>query len=535
MAGEHAKAHLKALAASDEAVQPGERAEYLRIAASSASGEAADRLRLEAADALLTAGDPVAADEVAASVVGLEPVLIAEAHLQRGRAAWARGLSDVALATYDSGLELVVGTETKIEVRLRVAQLHALLFGPVPKAHLAEARAALRLAQRLGVEAAKAEWVVGQALIAGGTTDDALKHLRAGVSAARTEGDFELEAEASNSLHAALHIAGFPDDARALSVEMAERARSFQLRKWEATFRWTAARIDYLCHAAYAEAIEVLRASAEEPAIMYPNRAEVFADLAVALACAGRVDEAWKALADPTDPGTAWGRDVLLWGRAEVAWLTGRTADALDAGRELARSSTALRLHGAAIRDWALLDVSQPPGPLVREDDTNAGYEFCARESEALRALAEGRPLEAEALFDELAQIWLPRTLLGSLRCAWAAGIAALNADCRQRGLERLLTTEEHASRALQPLLPRIRRSLRAAGVQRSAVRGRKQGLLTAREHEILQLVHTGATTAQIAHRLAVAPATVDAVVRSAKLKLNARTRRQAALLAVGR
>ena len=57
----------------------------------------------------------------------------------------------------------------------------------------------------------------------------------------------------------------------------------------------------------------------------------------------------------------------------------------------------------------------------------------------------------------------------------------------------------------------------------------------TAREREILGLLATGATDAQIAARLDLSPATVQTHVRNAKAKLGARTRAQAVALALRR
>jgi DNA-binding NarL/FixJ family response regulator len=55
---------------------------------------------------------------------------------------------------------------------------------------------------------------------------------------------------------------------------------------------------------------------------------------------------------------------------------------------------------------------------------------------------------------------------------------------------------------------------------------------LSGREREVLALVGRGLTSRQAAGRLGIAAGTVDTEVRSAMDKLNATTRRQAALLA---
>jgi DNA-binding CsgD family transcriptional regulator len=57
----------------------------------------------------------------------------------------------------------------------------------------------------------------------------------------------------------------------------------------------------------------------------------------------------------------------------------------------------------------------------------------------------------------------------------------------------------------------------------------------SARECEVLELLASGATDAQIAARLDLSPATVQTHVRNAKAKLGARTRAQAVALAIQR
>jgi DNA-binding CsgD family transcriptional regulator len=55
--------------------------------------------------------------------------------------------------------------------------------------------------------------------------------------------------------------------------------------------------------------------------------------------------------------------------------------------------------------------------------------------------------------------------------------------------------------------------------------------LLTSQEHKVLLLVVEGLTSNEIARRLGIAPSTVNTHVRSAKHKLGARTRIEAAAM----
>ena len=64
--------------------------------------------------------------------------------------------------------------------------------------------------------------------------------------------------------------------------------------------------------------------------------------------------------------------------------------------------------------------------------------------------------------------------------------------------------------------------------------RSGSNGLLTAREHQVLKLVGAGATSTEVGATLGVARSTVDSHVRSAMRKLGASTRAQAALAIAG-
>ena len=71
--------------------------------------------------------------------------------------------------------------------------------------------------------------------------------------------------------------------------------------------------------------------------------------------------------------------------------------------------------------------------------------------------------------------------------------------------------------------------------MRRSAPRARNGVPLTAREREVMRLVATGLTSREIALNLGLARSTIESVVRSAMMKLDAKTRVQAATLAADR
>jgi DNA-binding CsgD family transcriptional regulator len=115
----------------------------------------------------------------------------------------------------------------------------------------------------------------------------------------------------------------------------------------------------------------------------------------------------------------------------------------------------------------------------------------------------------------------------------WAAGEAARRGSAPD-AVDRLLAAEARVTQlGMVPLLGRIHRSLRAAGVRRTAPRARDRSqLLTDREREVLQLVAAGLTNAEIAARLSVSRHTVLSQIASASAKLGATSRTHAAALA---
>ena len=119
------------------------------------------------------------------------------------------------------------------------------------------------------------------------------------------------------------------------------------------------------------------------------------------------------------------------------------------------------------------------------------------------------------------------------VRCARAAGEAARRADEPDRARALLERAEGEAERlGFEPILARVRASLRRLGLRRHEVSGQAQGL-TGREREVLECVAAGLRTPEIAARLGVGTTTVESFVRRATRKLGARTRVQAAAIAL--
>lgn len=521
-------ARASALEAASSATREGERAAHLALAAGCSEGEEADRLRLDAAEALLGVGDPAVAEELLAAAERRD----GRWALLAGQAAFGLGEHERARSLYADGLAGPV--ELDLRVRLRLHASHLSHFAAPDPAVADEARALLRMAQAAGVEETRARWLYGAALYWMKGSPTSLSHLRPALESARRAGDFELEGNVATSLFGALQGFGRPEEARRIARETAARARRRRLRKWEYTMRWAGVRLELFCFGDAEGSVPELTRIVGELALPREHLEQATADLSVALALAGRYDDARDRIASITVQSSPWARTILDWADAEVSWLAGNPQRTLDAAkRVLADHDARLHLYARGAAAWAEYELGRPiddrvPG-LSPSDDSYAPLQLEVR---ALVDLTQERYGDAEAGFRKAAVGWRRRVLYLELRARWAAAICAVRAGDLRRGRAQLLELERRTVEAgLVPLRTRVERALREAGVQRRAPRVRAEGL-SAREREVLQLVGAGHTTASIARRLGLAPSTVDRTVRTAVWRLGARNRVQAAAMA---
>jgi hypothetical protein len=108
-----------------------------------------------------------------------------------------------------------------------------------------------------------------------------------------------------------------------------------------------------------------------------------------------------------------------------------------------------------------------------------------------LAAVAEGAamlhddPARAATALDRAADELSPYSFASTLRARWGAAEARRRAG-NLDAVPRLLAVEAQADGAgLVPLVARIHRSLRLAGVSRSAPRAHRSGLVTAQERQV--------------------------------------------------
>ena len=91
---------------------------------------------------------------------------------------------------------------------------------------------------------------------------------------------------------------------------------------------------------------------------------------------------------------------------------------------------------------------------------------------------------------------------------------------------------DDAGTAGFEPLVARLRRSLRLAGVRETATTSQRSSTatgLTARERELVALVELGLTNAEIARRLGLGRPTVARILASAMTKLGVSSRAQLA------
>ncbi|HJQ04451.1 MAG TPA: LuxR C-terminal-related transcriptional regulator [Nocardioides sp.] len=534
-AGETALAYDAAVRAAAEAVRPGERASHLAVAASCASGPDAHDLRLQAAAALEEVHDWPALQAVLAELASGPPDVRARAALLRARAAWRAGDADGLRTAIEHGLaEVTTGSDVELELRIEACRIPLFIESDADEA-VRQTAAALADARAAGVDVPRAQYLHGTALYIAERPEEGAAELAEALAAAGAAGDVSVELPAANNLIALDESMGDPAEAREIATAYAERARALGLGVWERSFRIARSNLDF--HAGDYPA--VLAAADELLALPLEERSRdiLVEQQCLALVDLGRIDEALRRLdAAPSRPGDQWWERGARWVRCQAALWGGRPALALELSVQMLQGPAGDLNNAFAhcSRAWALLELDRDPGPPVSSDYPGM-LAAVVPEAAGVIALAEDRYDEAIELFDAATRTWAGYHRRGELLCRWASDEAARRAG-HTDAVDRLVATEEVVAAAgMLPLLGRVHRSLRAAGVRRSAPRAHEgAALLSAREQEVLRLVADGLTNAEIAARLGVSRHTVVSQVASASMKLGASNRTQAAAMAVG-
>ena len=530
--GDPAGAHRMALAAARQADTVGGRSAALLLAADSAAsgpGNAASgpgkgaagqgALRLAAAEAALAAGDTVGCRRML--VTGFPPggeqiratVLEAEALLQAGAPAEALA---VVVAVVPTGVPDRLRAE-----HARVSLLAALAVGmtaaevpPVPSA-LADYPAVRVALAALAAEGRPAGWA---------------ERLSAAADAALADGR-SVDAWWSGWLLTEHLLAdGRVTDAATVASRYRGACAAQQAYSWETRFLaaelWCGALLGVDLDAIVRGAVDLLDRTLPPQA-----RGYALAAACLSLADTGALAPARARLDRRAGPVA----ETLRWVDREVAWLDGQPDRALDlTGAEPPGGGTLLAGLGAVTAAWARYDLGAADAStavastLLPVRATLSAWSAAALSGPSVPG--PGVP-GAAAAFEAAATLWQGSVLREQVRCLLAAGLAAPDAE---QAVPVLLAAEKYAEHAgLTVLLGRVHRALRRFSVRRARAERGASTALTAREREVLSLVAAGEPTRRIAGQLGISRETVETHVRAGMRKLGARTRTEAATLAL--
>jgi DNA-binding CsgD family transcriptional regulator len=502
-AGEAKLAYDRAVEAAAQATSLGERAELLALACELPGARPDPAVRLRTAATALAVGWP----QTAVRALGEEAT--PDAAVLRGEALLQLG--DPAAA-----LEAVAAVPDDVADPTRAARDRLRLLGLLardPAAALATASDVERLGSpahpglRAALAATRAAartpgWEAGLADAAqfAGVSGDSLS--------ARWSAWLLVETLAADGrLAEAAQAAG-----AAASACLADLAYSWQTR-------FLAARL--WCLALRGDAIdEVVTRAIELTDRTLPALARGYASAAASLAEAdgGLLASARGRLQRlPRAPASA--QALIDWVAREAAWLDGQPERAAAAGH-----AAGLPLVDGLRRitaRWAAYDS----GILAADEGQRPG------DPGAVRATLDAWAATDPHRFDVAAQAWHDLVRREEVRCLLAHGLRAADPADAVPPLLRAEALAEDSG--LVVLLGRTRRALRRHSVRRD-IRGPRSGdELTERERGVLRLVARGEPTRRIAGQLGISRETVETHIRSGMRKLGARTRTEAAALAL--
>ena len=532
-AGEHAAAAEHAEHAASTA-PPAAAAQLLAMAVEASGDAATVRLRLDAAAALIAVNQPTTADSIAAGVDETASAADrAEAGLYRSQAAWLMRDEREAERHCQDAIALVRQSGTPIETRLlveRVNQGVRIRLGD--PSVIDDALDAWAAADHAGVDRSRARSLVGLALSHTGRPGWA-EHFEAAAELARHDGDVEQELSAMYWLISAYGFYGPLRAAIDLGPELI----------W-ATARHDLPRLHQHFVGAYlvqvlgtgqggGEQVELARRFLHDDPL-FRNRAQV--DLALAIALIDRGDTAGAA--DVLAAGRRFMRNdeersMLCVGQAELAWSTSdqrALSVALDELSTCSRGFFGMNAFAESAAIHTLVHADSPMEIPSFQTSLMPVIDVVHVERRGFESWCDGDAGAAISAFADAAATWADRSFVrNAARCWLTAGELAGRAGDGKLARQHLSSATDLAGRwDLAPILTGAQRVL--GELERSRHRLR----LSRREVEVLELVAAGRTATQIAGELGVGESTVVTHINSARLKLGARTRRQAASMIAG-
>ncbi len=532
--GDREAARAAALEASDHETDRRRRATMLTLAVDCAPD--LDVLhRIEAARLFTAISEPAMARALCA-VEGrdaLDPVLRGGLYGAEAEAAWLQGRPDEMAELIGQALDDLEGTGTVFEALVLAGSTALETFVDLDgRPVLERARAAVRLADAIGEEQAYTRARLASVLLTAGEPGWTELYDEV-ITRAVADDDRHLRRSAVTSQVLGLWVSG-----DALRAEESARAEVRREQPEGFDEHW-------LGIASYAAMLGLLvgrprRGLVEEFAPLldrWPgHRTRPFLETAVVLALVdlGRHPDAAQRLdgLDGRISSDPQARSIAAWARVDAAWSAGRSGAALAATEDLLALGVGdypSAVQGRLIGAHAALEVEMAllgPAPTA----VLPAWQAAPVEWTALVAAHDGRIDDAIGGFRDAAEGWAGSDVRSEARCRWAAGSLAA-AEGRADAADLLLRAEAAAAQhGVEPILARVRRSLRSIGVARRAASVEGIAGLTGREAAVLELVGAGRTSTSIASELGVEASTVDSFVRSAMRKLGAGTRMAAAV-----
>jgi DNA-binding CsgD family transcriptional regulator len=366
--------------------------------------------------------------------------------------------------------------------------------------------------------------------------DESMDWFRLAREEAAASGSLATELDATRNLASVQIALGHHEEGRALARSAAATAAESGERSWWIEFRTLEVLSRFYDESDHDEALSWLSYVRTAPVDWRPG-AMATACLATLLAdrgrCVTRGGHRTVARARPARESLQpMSQAFLAWGVAQRAWTIGDLGTTIRIARWVTETVPAgyPSLAGTqVVWRWAQYESGLP----LTAPDPVGGLLDCAElEAAGIRLLADGCHTEAATTFLSAAESWRPVLWRCALRSRWAAGHSLALAGETAAATDLLEAVDEELDRSGVPALrPRVVASLRSMdrSQRSSSPRTRGTSLLTPQEGRVMLLIAEGLTNSEISRRLGVSVSTVNTHVRSAKRKLGARTRIEAA------
>jgi DNA-binding CsgD family transcriptional regulator len=401
----------------------------------------------------------------------------------------------------------------------------------------------LRLAQEQRGSATSSTQRAQAAVMAGLSSypvdiDESMAWFRVAREEAAASGALASELDATRNLVSVQIALGRHEEARQLARAAEARAAEAGERSWSIEFRTLEMLSRFYDDGDHDETLSWLSYVRTAP-VRLETRAMATGVLATLLADRGAVRrsaevlEPWMAQ-DRLECLEPFSQAFLAWGAAQRSWIIGDLAATIRIARWVTETvppgypslaGTQVVWRWAEYESGVAITAPDPVGGLLDCSTIEAG---------AIDLLADGRPADAAEVFLAAAESWRPILWRCTLRCRWAAGHALSLAGDRRAARSLLESVDAELDRSGVPALrTRVVASLRSTDRSPTTTSPGPRGssLLTSQERKVMLLVVEGLTSNEIARRLGIAPSTVNTHVRSAKHKLGARTRIEAAAM----